>query len=373
MLTAVSIDANNEIFVIAYGIVDTESTESWTYFFRNLRCLFATEGCHKDDWTFISDRMRGVDAAIHDVYPKATRRICFQHLYSNCKLAGWSGSAFHKLFWIAADAYNEYLFEKAMTKIKEHAAAAEEYLREVPKQWSRKMFDTKLCCDHNTTNFVESFNSKTKDFRDLPVLTLLEAVRNWVMKRVGARFDQAIDMEPHQLTEYAQNILQSRSDDSRFCHVTACSGIPCKHGLRVIYQQRLEPTTFVSPYFKGAAYKATYAQHIHPMADPTRWPNFDVPAIMPPPVKRSAGRPAKQRKRAPHEARKGKRHKNNKCGICKELGHNALTCKNKSTTESGAAGKGKGKGGKRKAQTDGGSTSHQPPSKQRKTRSTQHA
>ncbi|XP_021753878.1 uncharacterized protein LOC110719266 [Chenopodium quinoa] len=344
MLTAVSIDANNEIFFLAYGIVDTESTESWTYFFRNLRCLFATEGCHKDDWTFISDIMRGVDAAIHDFYPKETRRICCQHLYFNCKTAGWSGSTFHKLFWIAADAYNEYVFEKAMTKIKEHDVAPEKYLRDVLEQWSKKMFDSKVCCDHNTTNIVESFNSCTKAFRDMPMLTLLEAVRNWVMKRVGSRFDKAINMEPDQLIEYAQNILQSRSDDSRFCHVTLCggggerefevrdrhvkfpinqdlmtcgcgkwqgSGIPCKHGLRVIYHQRLEPTNFISTYFKGAAYKATYARHIHPMANPTHWPSFDVPQILPTNVKRSAGRPTKQRRRAPHEARKGKRHKNN--------------------------------------------------------------
>ena len=58
MLTAVAIDGNNEIFVLAYGIVDTESIDSWTYFFRNLRCLFAQYESQKDDWTFISDRMR---------------------------------------------------------------------------------------------------------------------------------------------------------------------------------------------------------------------------------------------------------------------------------------------------------------------------
>ena len=58
MLTAVAIDGNNEIFVLAYGIVDTESIDSWTYFFRNLRCLFAQYESQRDDWTFISDRMR---------------------------------------------------------------------------------------------------------------------------------------------------------------------------------------------------------------------------------------------------------------------------------------------------------------------------
>ncbi|XP_021760677.1 uncharacterized protein LOC110725521 [Chenopodium quinoa] len=174
---------------------------------------------------------------------------------------------------------------------------------------------------------------------------------------MGSRYDKAIDMDPNELTEFAKGVLETRSEESRLCHVTAAdggefevrdghvkfpltlqtmtcgcgkwqgSGIPCRHGLRVIYSQRLQAIDYVSPYFKGAAYKLTYGDHIHPMSDPSQWPAFDVPEIAPPTVKRAAGRPAKQRRRASHEARKGKRHKNNKCSLCKELGHNAKTCK----------------------------------------------
>ncbi|XP_056697540.1 uncharacterized protein [Spinacia oleracea] len=52
LLSALGIDGNNEIFLLAYGVVDTES---WNYFMRNLRALFEREGCSRDDWTFISD------------------------------------------------------------------------------------------------------------------------------------------------------------------------------------------------------------------------------------------------------------------------------------------------------------------------------
>ncbi|XP_057529414.1 uncharacterized protein LOC130807995 [Amaranthus tricolor] len=297
MLTTVAIDGNNEIFV-------------------NLRCLFAQYESQKDDWTFISDRMRGVESALFEVFPRATRRICCQHLYSNCKAARWSGATFHKMFWIAANAYNEYVFEKAMSKIKDFDAAAYDYLKNVEEQWSVHMFDRTVCCDHNTTNFVESFNSITKANREMPVLTLLEDVRNWCMKRMGSRFDKVVSMEPNDLTEHAKGVLATRTDDSRFCHVTAAgggefevrdghvkflvtlgnmtcgcgkwqgSGIPCKHGLR------------------GAAYKLTYGDHIHPMADPTHWPSLDVPEIAPTQGKRNTGRPPKQRRRAAHEAKK---------------------------------------------------------------------
>ncbi|XP_021774172.1 uncharacterized protein LOC110738111 [Chenopodium quinoa] len=356
LLTVVGIDGNNEIFLIAYGVVGSESIDSWGYFLRNLRCLFEKEGCRRDDWTFISDRMKGVDTAINETFPRATRRVCCQHLYMNCKAKGFSGSAFHKLFWIAADAYNEYVFNKAMQKIKEYNPKAVEYLESCTEVWSRHKFDPALCCDHNTTNFVESFNSCTKPYRDLPVLKILEAIRQWVMKRIGSRFDKSLTMGDMDLTEYADKILQTRSDESRLCYAIPCggdefevrdqhvhfpiklstgicgcgkwqhSGLPCKHVLRVIYHQRLQPADFVAPCFKGKAYKLTYAEHMHPMPDPSQWPSGNLPGILPPLVKRAAGRPKKQRQRGPNESRRGKRHATVKCSLCSELGHNKVTC-----------------------------------------------
>lgn len=224
LLSALGIDGNNEIFLIAYDIVDTESTPSWTYFFRNLKICFEKEGCKRDDWTFISDRMRGVDSAVNEVFPRATRRVCCQHLYMNCKNAGYSGTAFHKLFWTAADAYNVFVFKKSMLKIHEYNPEAVAYLDSCTEQWSRHVFDPLVCCDHNTTKFVESFNACTKAYRDLPVFTLLEAIRNWSMKRIGLRFDKAVDMNVNMLTDYAKKVLQTRSDESRFCYATSCGG-----------------------------------------------------------------------------------------------------------------------------------------------------
>ena len=111
---------------------------------------------------------------MHENFPRATRRCCSQHLYMNCKNGGWSGELFHKLFWIAANAFNPYVFNKAIEKITDFDPNATKYLDTCTEQWSRHQFDPEVCCDHNTTNFVESFNALTKPYRDLPVLTLFE-------------------------------------------------------------------------------------------------------------------------------------------------------------------------------------------------------
>ncbi|XP_056689837.1 uncharacterized protein [Spinacia oleracea] len=396
LLTAVAIDGNNEIFPLAYSIVSTESMDTWSYFFRSLKALFVQHGCQRDDWTFISDRMRGVESALYDVFPKAVRRVCAQHLYTNCRQAGYSGTAFHDLFWVAADAYNPYVFNKAMEKIGKLIPEAVGYLDKVPEQWSRHKFDVGVTCDHNTTNFVESFNACTKPFRDLPVLSLLEEIRSWCMTKIGARFDKAVDIGPDQLTPYATKELEERSADSRFCYATNAGGgefevldghvkfpirlaarvcgcgkwqgcgIPCKHAIRVIYHQRLNPTDFVSPYFKGAAYKLTYSEHIHPMPDSTQWPTFELPRILPPLMRRAAGRPAKQRRRGAHEKKRGKRNTIVKCGKCKQIGHNSRTCKGGSTAKqrkesaaaaAGSAGASTSGARKRKAPTSNASSS----------------
>ncbi|XP_057249969.1 uncharacterized protein LOC130591079 [Beta vulgaris subsp. vulgaris] len=311
----VSIDGNNELFVIDYTIVPTESIASWSYFFSNLKL--------------------GVESALLDVFPWTTRRFCCQHLYNNCKNEGFSGTTFHQLFWTSADAYNNYVYTKAMEKIA----------------------------------------------RDLHVLTLLEEIRTWCMKRTGARFDKVVDIGPTDLTDYAKRILETRSDESRFygrgeyevrdgnvnfpitltnskceCGKWQGSGIPCKNALRVIFNQRLEPADFVSSFFKGATYKLTYGDHIHLMPDPTQCPDFNLLTLHPPDIKRPPGKPTKQRRRGPNEARKGKRHNSVRCKKCKEVGYNSRTC---------GTDKRKGKGTKRKA--DAASTSQAPPKRAKKT------
>ena len=44
------------------------------------------------------------------------------------------------------------------------------------------------------------------------------------MKRMGSRFDKALGMEPNYLTEHAKGVLATRTNESKFCNVTAASG-----------------------------------------------------------------------------------------------------------------------------------------------------
>lgn len=89
-----------------------------------------------------------------------------------------------------------------------------------------------------------------------------------------------------------------------------------------------DPLHYVSEWYSVARYKQTYNGNITPIPDSNQWPHVpNVPTLIPPTMKRSVGRPSRNRKREEGEQKKGKRSKTVSCSICKTQGHNALKCK----------------------------------------------
>ncbi|KAH9609361.1 hypothetical protein KSS87_015344 [Heliosperma pusillum] len=364
LLSAMSLDGNNNLYCIAYAIVGKEKTETWAYFFRNLKLAFEQHGCKKWDWTFISDRMKGVEKALEQEFPRAKRRICAQHLYSNFR-DKWGGPLYHDLFWTAANAKSDYVYNKALERMAQMSTASVQYLQNVQQEWSIHTFDPEVACIHNTSNFVESFNALINNLRELPVMSLLEGIRTYYMAKFAERIEVAESLELTGPTPYAKDVLEANCSDSRFCRVIkagggefevcegsmtfpvdirkgAClcgewqlSGIPCKHACRAIYHNKEEPVHYIHAFFLGQCYKLTYAEHMHPMPDNEQWPCFDFPEVLPPVQERGVGRPTRQRKRKANDPkkRKGKRSTTITCSICKNLGHNARSCQGGLTTK----------------------------------------
>ncbi|KAL2898804.1 Copia protein [Bienertia sinuspersici] len=62
------------------------------------------------------------------------------------------------------------------------------------------------------------------------------------------------------------------------------------------------------------------------MVDQSQWGPANTPAINPPEVKRTVGRPPRNRRREPGKQKKGKRSVPVKCSKCGEMGHNKNGC-----------------------------------------------
>lgn len=94
LLVAVGRDGNNQMFPIAWAVMEVESTESWTWFLELLASDLGTnEGA---GYTIMSDQQKGLINAVSSVFPQAESRVCARHVYCNFRTVFGGGMEFRK-------------------------------------------------------------------------------------------------------------------------------------------------------------------------------------------------------------------------------------------------------------------------------------
>ncbi|GJV67247.1 mutator type transposase [Tanacetum coccineum] len=165
LLIAVGVDPNNGIYPLAYGIVETESRESWTWFLQHLKEDLDLQD--NSNFTFISDIHK---AAIAELFPATEHRFCLRHIHENMKLK-WIGVAYKELLWKAATALTVPYFEKVMDELKAFNKECYDWLAKIPpNHWARLHFSV--------------FNSQLVDGRDRPIISTLEYAIEYLMKNI---------------------------------------------------------------------------------------------------------------------------------------------------------------------------------------------
>ncbi|KAK9184652.1 hypothetical protein WN943_025003 [Citrus x changshan-huyou] len=81
LLSAVSLDANNGIFPLAFCICEVECKDSWLWFLGLLKEHMNIQ--NEMALTIMSDRQKGLIQAIQVVFPRSTMRHCARHIYAN--------------------------------------------------------------------------------------------------------------------------------------------------------------------------------------------------------------------------------------------------------------------------------------------------
>ena len=269
-------------------------------------------------------------------------------------------------FWTAAKAYNEFLFNNAMHRIRVNNEAAYDWLMSKPKEmWARHAYDPRIKIDHVTNNMTESFNQWVGDLRAKLALTMLDGIRIKIMGRLNKRFEKANTLDSL-VTPKIKKTLDLIQQDSRFCKVIAAgddeyqvidgfttfvvnlivktcacgywkiSGLPCKHAAACIMHKRANVEIYCDEYLTSFTYLKAYGEIIHPL------PNLnDINAdeeVEPPILRRLPVRPRKNRRGEPGEQPTGlnvaRRSNTIKCQTCKRFGHNKRTCQRDSTVGS---------------------------------------
>ncbi|XP_056691631.1 uncharacterized protein [Spinacia oleracea] len=277
ILVVVSKDGNNNIFPVAWGVVEVENSDSWIWFLGQL--MKDVAHLNGEGLTLMSDRQKGLLEAIDEVAPKAEVRFCVRHIWANFKLK-FSGTTYKEHFWKAA---------RASTK------DAHKYLNAIPPQhWSRHAFNTTSKSNMLLNNICETFNAVLKDARDKPIITCLEWNRRYVMKRNTEKWEG----------------------------IQSYEGIPCPHAFACIVKRRLRPERYLQ----------AYSPYIRPMPGVKHWEKSSLVQPGAPIISKMPGRPKlKKRKKEAGEVeeemfvKRGKRQ--NKCSNCGQPGHNKVKCK----------------------------------------------
>lgn len=254
-----------------------------------------------------------------------------------------------------------------MEELKQLSVEAHEQLsKQDAKQWCKAFFSDMCKCDISTNNLSETFNGWIVAARQKPIIEMLEDMREHIMERLVRnktmmlRSDDVLPPRIRKKLEDAKNdsfLYEAKWDGfegyevkrdgglegrtvslvNRTCACRAwdLDGIPCRHAVAAIYEQREEPEEYVSAMLKRDAYLASYQFPLRGINGPDLWEPSGKEKLLSPKLKVLPGRPKKRRIRDLHEEHKiGASGRLSKKGIlmtcrrCNQIGHNMRTCKN---------------------------------------------
>jgi len=177
LLTVSMQDANFMVFPIAFGIVDSESEPAWSWFLRQLTTILPDAA----DVVIVSDRHRSIYAAMGQVYLEAFHGACAVHIERNVRLK-FPKKGVSNLVSKAARAFNETNYGGLYKEIERRSPGCSAYLDAIPKpHWTQAYCDAKRY-NLMSSNIAESLNSALAKIIELPIVTMVEAIRTKLMK-----------------------------------------------------------------------------------------------------------------------------------------------------------------------------------------------
>ncbi|XP_057811370.1 uncharacterized protein LOC131025588 [Salvia miltiorrhiza] len=363
LFVAVTKDANEQVFPLAFGVGPIENDESWKWFLSNVRQTFG----QPDNLLVVSDAHVSIANAVKSELPNATHGLCYYHLQN--KIKGY-GQAVVELFRQAAYAYTDSEFSRAMSAMAQLKPAAYGKLMRVgPEKWARSQSPVTRY-SFLTSNAAEALNARLLWARRLPICSMLEAIRmvleQWFNDRLASAEESDDLLTPEAKQKISAEISKSRrytakrtserkyrvrAGDRRFmvdlqaksceCNEFDLDGMPCSHAIAAITEAKEPVEDYVEAYYLRSSLVQTYSGAVNHLPPLEHWEiPFEVASdiILPNLSRRQAGRPRESRipsagerptqrtTTADASSSLGKRAPKT-CGLCGSPGHTRRACK----------------------------------------------
>ena len=174
LLIAMGCDGNNQLFPLAFAIIEGENIDSWGWFLACIR----NRVTQRTGICVISDRHPGIMAAMSDPHlgwdaPHAYHRICIRHLASNF-MTRFKDKLLKNLVCRAAVTTTPWKMNRHMATIGGINPEAQQWLEAIPLPLWALSHDGGRRYGIMTTNMSEVFNSVLKGAHSLPITALVQ-------------------------------------------------------------------------------------------------------------------------------------------------------------------------------------------------------
>lgn len=359
LLTATALDGNDEIFPVAFGVVDALNDDNWHWFLLQLKSALST--CQSI--TFVTDRLGQLRASILSVFENSYYCYCVHHLTEELKRDLKGSYTEEVVSVIVAHLYDAAQvgtldeFSKFIDSIKSVSSEAFDWiLRSEPENWANALFKGSR---HNqmTSHIAESFYCWVGELPELPIVQIISTICRKIMELMYSRrmdSNQWLTKLTPSLEDKLQNeMLKTHSLQvllglgSSFevrglgtfnvvnidvwdcnCRGWQLNGFPCVHAVAVLQHVGRNLPDYCSKFYTTEAFRLTYSESVNPvpavdqLLQASQSAQVQVPVqVRPPPLLPLTGPPKKRRIRW-----RGRPKRELHCSKCKGAGHNRKTC-----------------------------------------------
>ena len=195
---AVCRDSGGFMMPLAIGIMGNESVSTWEMFLQQLRDHLTAEALNiPEALVIMSDRCKGIEVAVHHVFPEASNVACLKHLERNVQAEAG-----------VKDARRVMQLGSALTKVefdelhKQLSQKAQDYLADIePAVWAVHA-SAKPRYGITTSNWVECMNNTFMRQRESNVCDAVQGMLKWMDKAAYERRQRAAAGEADAITPH---------------------------------------------------------------------------------------------------------------------------------------------------------------------------